>query len=256
MSNKVIVVYDDWGRMGNRMFTYCFGKILSSKKQIELCCQSLPNFPYTENNINIKPINNPIFTKSFGNHYTNVNLLLDHKGDIIVNSYLQKAIYYIPYREQIREWLFLSTINFKKPDDDELVIHIRETDYKDLGLMIDENYYIKTIKLLGYSKNTIVTDNCDAPIIQKLIQECNCKVLSTKYVDKFSPINDDHIMQDFIYMLCSKHLLIAHSTFSWWPAFLGKQLKTYCPKINQNSMWKQNPQQDEINLILPEFINI
>ena len=41
---KIIVKYDPYGRMGNRLFQYAFGLILSKLKNVELYQPELPNF--------------------------------------------------------------------------------------------------------------------------------------------------------------------------------------------------------------------
>jgi len=249
---KIVTKYDNWGRMGNRMFLYAFGKILSIIKKAEYYCNPISNFPNTHNEIPLPSslsMNNPIYLrKDYGSNYVNIDELIKTDRDIIIDSFLQKSAYYIPHKEAIKQWFTFDTSSFIKPNDNELVIHIRETDYKMLHVYINDDIYIKMIKDLQFTHKTVVTDNCNAPLINKL-REDGCKILSEKPVDKFNIDNDHNIMQDYVYMLHSKHLLISQSTFSWWPAFLGDQEKVFVP-ITDNGMWKKSPEQDDIDLFI------
>ena len=129
-SSRIIVQYNPWGRMGNRMFLYAFGKLLAIKKQCKFYCEPLPNFINTQYDIPFTTfLNNPLYTKNYGNNYVDYKQLLEYPTDIIINSYLQKAEYYTPYKELIKNWFWLDLTNKPKPENNELVIHIRETDY-------------------------------------------------------------------------------------------------------------------------------
>lgn len=260
--NRIIVKYDEWGRMGNRMFLYAFGRILSELKNAELCCEPLPNFPntftFTPKSTRTDNFMNPVSLRlQYGFHYVNIDELLRIDQDIIVDSFLQNYRYYLPYKDRIQKWFDLDLNNTLKPDADELVIHIRETDYKNLGILIDSNIYIQMIRKLNYPKNTIITDDFESPTVLKL-KEIGCQVLSDKAVHTFRCHSDDNAMRDFTYMLQAKHLFIAQSTFSWWAAFLGSPDRVYVPYPQTKGMWKHEPERDDVNLFIPNshFIKV
>jgi hypothetical protein len=48
---KVIVKYDPYGRMGNRLFQYAFGLILSKLKNAEFYHDDIPNFKVNSKSI-------------------------------------------------------------------------------------------------------------------------------------------------------------------------------------------------------------
>jgi hypothetical protein len=262
--NKVIVKYDEWGRMGNRMFQYTFGKILANNKQCEFYCDSLPNFHFTklENSPKlITQINNPLYIKEkYGNNYVNYDELLNHDGDIIVNSFLQKSEYYIPYLDKIRLWFRIGLpfdTPVKLPEKDEVVMHIRETDYKNLGILLNINYYSNLIYNTN-KKVTIVTDNCNSELVQNFKNRCN--IFSNEPINSFNTTSTDKSMLDFIYMLYADTLILSQSTFSWWAAFLGEHSEIYFPvnSTNNKGMWKLNPNKDDIDLYIPNknFIKV
>lgn len=253
---SILVKYDPSGRMGNRMFQYAFGKILALKKNQLFFAEHLPNFTNTFDGDHSKhtppdyTFINPLHTRQkYGNHYVNMNELIHYQNDIIIDSFLQKYYYYIDHKYDIKQWFNLNITNNIIPKPNELVIHIREGDYNLLKTAIPYEYYIKTIKTLGFKTNTIITDECTSPTIQHLKNE-GCQILSTKIVESFRTTCNNFEILDFYYMLKAKHLLISHSTFSWWAAFLGEQEHIFYPDVD-NSMWKKQPNQDDIDLFIP-----
>lgn len=254
---KVVLQYDNWGRMGNRMFVYALGWILANNKKCELIGTPLPNF------INTTDIHTKLFTsnnfiqtrQTYGDNFIDIDELLNTEKDIIINSFAQKAEYYIDYRDNLEMCFYINNLNVDSPKDDELVIHIRESDYKTLNIAIPTDFYMSNIKNLNYKYNTIVTDDCNSPLVLALQRELGCQIKSKSPVDSFNTTNDIAIMQDYTYMLSAKNLLISHSTFSWWPAFLGCKKTVYYP-IYQGSPWKEQPGKNDVNLYLKEFIKI
>jgi len=253
--SNVIVKYDPHGRMGNRMFQFAFGKILSTISDSKFYVEPISNFKNTYIN-NVSPLaqsNNTIsLKKTYGDNCVNLDdviQLLNLGTDIIVDSFLQRYEYYTNFKPLLEDMFKLDIID-PTPDADELVVHIRETDYKLINTYLSDQYYIDAIKKLNYDKVTIVTDNCNASVMDTL-KEMGCKILSTEPVKGFSIHNNEPIMVDYGYMLNAKHLLISHSSFSWWPAFLGDADNIFVPDVN--GMWKFPPTKDGIDLCLPTF---
>ena len=255
--SKIIIKYDEWARLGNRMFLFAFAKILADKKQAELYGSPLLNFPNTHNiNSNIpETLNNPISVKAvYGSHSVNYDELLNTNRDIIVDSYLQRSEYYIQDREQIKQWFMIPNADmYAAPEKSELVVHIRETDYKTLGILLNEKFYIegltKLAALINATKITVVTDNCNAPII-KTLSDTGINILSNVPVNTFMHSIDEPMIRDYMYMLKSNYLLISQSSFSWWAAFLGDHSKVYFPVTNNKSMWKMHPDKTDIDLFI------
>jgi len=249
---NVFVKYDPWGRMGNRMFQYAFGRILAERKRVEFYAGPLHNFKNTFNSIEYPfTVENSLSTKAiYGDNYVNYDELLNTDKNIIIDSFLQNANYYTPFKNDIKDWFKLDVNQHILPGPNELVIHIRETDYKDMGVALNDDFYINIIKQFNFDKITIVTDNCRTLLIEKLKKE-GCNILSKQPIDKFTIYSDLNSIQDYIYMLYSKYLLIAQSTFSWWPAFLGDHKQVLFPVTSkQKSMWKETPEKNDIDLFI------
>jgi len=256
---SVLVQFDQYGRMGTRMFQYAFGSLLAKDRNAVLHSAGLPNFNiqdtpnYSEDLLKDTKIVN---TKSYGSYYTNYNELVNLPSDynIIVNSCVQKANYFISRRKEVQELFNLkqtSVIN-----KDKLVVHIRETDYKQVntnrlgenGVFLGYNVYKKSIEKTGYSDVIIITDNSRSETVQRLVSD-GCVVSTEGCVNTFSHSNDDRGWTDFLTLLNSENILLSQSTFSWWPAFLGEHKNIYFPLTNTKGYWWYvSPGHDDIDL--------
>ena len=245
---KVIVEFDPWARMGNRMFQYALGYILAKNKNYEFYHDGLPNFnikpnPYTGNKNNL---NNPIYSRrSYGNHYVNINELEQHEGDIVIDSYAQKAEYYLDYRTEL-----INRFNFKAENiipESDLLMHVRETDAEDLNYFLGYDYYKKVIETTDYENYHIVSDNAYCSAVQQLVKD-GCKLVTEGYVDKFELKCNDRAMVDFSALLAAPNILLSQSSFSWWAAFLNNHTNVIFPYRASINFWPINPEKDDIDL--------
>jgi len=241
---SVRVEYDNWGRMGNRMFQYAFGLIVSRLREDALLSDGLPNFniPATTSDFQI---NNPLSTRIFGNNTADLQQLIDHQGDIIVNSFVQKAEFFIHYRDLLRN-------AFKAADtiscnEGKLVVHIRETDYQQINCFLGYDFYRRLINNSGLTDVIIVTDNSNCEAVQRLLSE-GCTLNSEGYVGSFNSNCDNRGMYDFRTLLTSENIAISQSSFSWWAAFLGTHKKIIFPYRTSSGMWKVDPGPDDVDL--------
>jgi hypothetical protein len=241
---SVYVEFDQWGRMGNRMFQYAFGYLLAIQKNVNLITSGLPNFNIPSTTSNTAPIN-PIFTRNFGNNCIDLELLLETKRDIIINSHLQRAEYYLPHRETLRSIFSVET----EPsiNENKLVLHVRETDYTQINCFLGYEYYSNLIKRSNFTDVIIVTDNSNCDTVKQLISD-GCILNTEGYVDKFECMSDNRGMIDFMTLLKSENIAISQSSFSWWAAFLGNHKTIYFPD-GVNGMWSTTPGPDDIDLI-------
>ena len=240
---NIYIEYDQWGRMGNRIFQYAFAQTLGFGGSI-FDPVGIPNFGIKQSYAMHIPLK-PLYTKSFGNNYVDMNKILAHEEEIVVNSFLQKSIYYFPQREMLKQ-----KFNIKDKEMinlDKLILHIRETDYKDIGIFLGYDFYKKLINNSGFGDIIIVTDNSKCETVQKLVSE-GCKLHSDGYVNKFETVSDDRSMNDFNLLLNSANIALSQSSFSWWAAFFGNHKKIIFPYKSEGGLWPLNPKQDDIDL--------
>lgn len=240
---SIIINYDEWGRMGNRMFQFAFGYILSQQTGKPLFHQGIPNFNIAPNETQNVNLTNAIYTKSFGNNYVDLDLLKNTDKPIVINSFLQKQEYYIPFRSLLQN--VFNIFNDVEINSESLVLHIRETDYNQINCFLGYEFYKKMLNNLNYKKVIIVTDNSNCETVQTLLKE-GCELNTTGYVDKFTHISDKRAMIDFNTLLKSQNIGLSQSSFSWWAAFLGNHKNIYFPLVNK--MWKTAPGKDDIDL--------
>lgn len=240
---SVIVQYDPAGRMGNRMFQYAFGYILSKLKNCEFFYGDLPNFNIKENLYTSRP-NKPITTRSFGDQYVDMESLINHDGDIIVNSFLQKSSLYVDYRDELRALFNIKSDIINRGD---LVVHIRETDYTLVKAFLGYDFYKSLITSSKFDRVTIVTDNSNCETVIRLVDDGY--MLNTEgVVDTFNVCSDSRGMQDFNTLMYSESIAISQSSFSWWAAFLGNHKNIIFPYKTGLDWWPVEPGKDDIDL--------
>jgi hypothetical protein len=255
MNSNVYVRYDPAGRMGNRMFQLAFGYILSKLKNCSVYHDGLPNFEIKPSIPNaLSNTNTAISTREYGYHHVKIYNLIDTQHNVIVNSFLQKAVYYTPHLQCLRELFGIREL--EQINKNKLVLHIRETDYTQIGAFLGYDVYKKIIDMSGFTDVIIVTDNSNCETVKKLLAD-GC-VLNTKgYVDKFTTECDERGIYDFSTMLRSENVAISQSSYAWWAAFLGYHKKIIFPFKTELNWWKVTPDKDDIDLYfeIPEVTN-
>ena len=251
---RVIVEYDPYNRLGNRMFQYAFGVLLAKKYNCELYCnESLPNF-----DINANPVtqlqSSVIRTRSIGEQYFNFDILNNFDGDVIIDSWVQKSEYYVDHRDFLRGVFGIRDLESNNKDT--LVLHVRGTDYNQLGWFLGYEFYNKLIQDSEFTKIKIVTDDPQCETVSKLIQD-GCELVTSGTATEFNVSGDRSAITDFKTLLYSENIALSQSSFSWWAAFLGYHKKIIFPytTTNDKAMWPLNPQQDDANLFF-DFDNI
>lgn len=244
---SVLIQYVEWSRMGNRMFNYAFGKILARDKGVECFHNSIPDYNIPNNLSSYHYTHEPyVSTRSFGNNRVDYNDLL-RAGNVRVDSFLQRAEYYIGNREYVRE-LFGMSAPQQTINSDKLVIHYRDTDYRSLGLVFNFNFYNKLINESGFNQVVIVTDDSNNEDVKKLLA-IGCTLSTEGYVNEFSHSWFPRDKADFQTLLTSENIVVSHSSYSWWAAFLGDHKRIIFPfSKNDKKMWKCSPDRDDIDL--------
>ena len=239
------------GRTGNRLMQYALGLILAKEKNANFYADQIPYFNKVSYNLHTPNGLKTIKTSMYGNNYYDLDELIKCRANIIVDSYVQKVSPLLKYKDFLRDQFKIENNLLEMPDEDELVIHIRETDYKQIGGYLGDHFYIKLVEMMQheFKKISIVTDNINTSLIKQLSQ-MGCKIFSQPLtIDWTYCYFSENELRDFNYMLHSKNLLISHSTFSWWAAFLGHHNKVIVPFSSQNiGLWKTNPGHDDIDL--------
>jgi hypothetical protein len=229
------------GRLGNNLFQYAAGRIIAEQKGHAFHSPALPDFPDAVSYLPGKMETCcPYYTRSYGFQRLDIDKVIRHRGQVIVNAYHQRWEIYKDAQTAIRGWFEQPLDPTTAPHPDDLVIHARLGDY----LFIDRNYlgfgyYWSLIERGGFRQVWLVTDTPHHPDVQQLAAmgvNIRCK----------SPL------EDFLFLRQARQLAISQSSFSWWAAFLGQPAKLYFPITQQGvtrGFWYQEPGPDDPALL-------
>lgn len=249
------------GGLGVRLFQYIFGYLLSELKNESL--QIIENSDYKKGyesrsgrkysdfenlrtifpniKISIQKDHNYLNNeKIISGHIHNIQELTDYKGKIIIKgSGFQNYKYYKNHKQLIKNLLYIPKNKLIQFDSNDVVIHYRLGDAKCESLKkkvrvnekyigytnypnMSNDYFLDIINQNNFNKIYVVTDSPDDICIQTLKSKINCEIVSKNMYD------------DFLFLFSAPNLIISHSTFSWWAAFLSNAKKIYMPKTNFN----------------------
>tara|TARA_R110000824_G_scaffold273600_1_gene462089 strand:+ start:42 stop:818 length:777 start_codon:yes stop_codon:yes gene_type:complete len=251
---RVIIEYDPWGRLGNRMFQYAFAYLLAKQFDCELFYnEGLPNFGIIPKPVD-KLQSNIIKARSLGNQHFDFDAIKNFDGDIIIDSFVQKSKYYINNRQLIREIFGIKNLDIINKDV--LVLHVRGGDYHQLKQFLGLDFYKGLIDYSECPKVKIVTDDPKCETVTKLL-EYGCELETNTQGPEFNINGDRSAMDDMKTLLYSENIALSQSSFAWWPAFLGFHKKIIFPYslTLDTQSWPVEPKHDDIDLFF-DFNNI
>lgn len=223
--------------LGNKMFINAFAYILSTIKGEELVTIPIEYFQNTLINTEPRPLTNPLHTSKFGYQSVDIEKVMNHTGDIVVDSYVQNYEYYEKYKDTLKKFYIESQLPSTGSID--TALHIRNGDYKTLDWYIGLNSYYKILSEIKFKHLDIVTGHIDDDVL----------TLSNKFV---ANIYNTSVINDFLFLVNSKNIILSQSTYAWWAAFLGNPEQVIIPVSRKNiskGIWIDNPGQDDINLV-------
>ena len=221
------------GRLGNKMFQYCLGRILATEFGWSLRAAALDGFARTGDAVHGARYSGPPVEVT-DDGFDLPSLLSDRQPrKIRLRGYFQKHAVYRPYQSIIREWLDLGCTGTEPAPGDAVVVNVRRTDYVELGWALPFAYYEEAIRKSKARRVIIVTDAPGDPFFRSF----------ASFKPRFfrgSPI------AQFAFMTSARALVMSQSTFSWWPTFLGNMENVFCP-IPVRGIWA--PDSTAVDLI-------
>lgn len=248
------------GRLGNNMFQYAFTALALAK-----FCEndsgmfdilSIPTTTQLDRIRNIKAILTESMNKDFvryasypiTHHITDYGhmegsvLSMDEIGDrpvgigttLYFDGYFQHKSYYEGKRDFLKS-LFLPI----ETNDNKTAIHIRLTDYKEIGWSLPEAYYDEAIRLASPNNLNVFTDEPTHPYIRKLKTQ-GANVISGDPVD------------DLLLMASHEKIIVSRSSYSWWGAILSSATDVYYPRP-KTGFWSQEMPHKDVAINDPTF---
>jgi hypothetical protein len=179
-----------------------------------------------------------IFQKFLVNEVNYSKILKKKFSKIEMLGYWQDFIYFNIYKNEIIKLFKFKKLNVNEKLLDKILktnsasIHIRRGDFvskkNKVSYALPTSYYMKSIRKLSALETNIIffifTDD-KAWVRNNFLK--HLKKLN------YSVVMTEKNYQDFFLMSKCKHNIISNSTFSWWAAFLNKNIykKVFYPRI-------------------------
>ncbi|OBR89895.1 glycosyl transferase family 11 [Clostridium ragsdalei P11] len=270
------VIIKVYGGFGNQLFCYACGYAVSKLNQVPLIIDTTQqdNDPSREveiDKLNISYQQRITFKKSknlFGRVILNRFRLRKYIGwntmsivekkpysfdkfvfnignrNVYLTGYWQSYKYFDEIRDDLLD-LFSPTytvskdmLNLKKQvlNCNSVAVHIRRGDYVQIGCAVNMNYYDQAIE--------IILKKIENPIFYIFSDDMN---FAKQYFKKFKGIecvliqyaSKNKTLDDFFLMASCKNQIIANSSYSWWAAYLNKNIEKIiiCPQLD---FWKDD----------------
>ena len=235
------------GRLGNNLFQYCFGRVLSEELQCGLLAPPIDGFALVKSThmglasdiyerkislwqermdakLLIKE-NNKLSHICFSElidllQLGNGTKLIDIEGGCFLH-----VPFYTNYFDKIRhQWLQIP--DQYRLEGRDLTIHVRAGDIwqENVTRAPHESYcglpfsfYQTIIEQQDWQKIYIVTEDAQDPMVCKLAYSYGASIVSGTAIE------------DFNFIKSSKNIVLAVSTFSWFAAFLSQARRIYYP---------------------------
>ena len=142
--------------------------------------------------------------------------LLNMQETVLAYGNMQSEDYYLPYKEEIKKWLKVKPeydcYDYSK--DDLCIIHLRCTDYMDSPeLFLEKKYWTNGMKNMRK-----INPNMRFMIITNDVKEAE------KLIPGVKAYNFD-LAKDYSIIKNAKYLLLANSSFTYFPAFTSDTVK-------------------------------
>jgi hypothetical protein len=222
--------------LGNKLFTYSLGVILSEIHDINLY---IPNNSYVQRNkinelfpfeniINKRDIKEPLFYVCDSNLNTmGMDELIKNSKDknIFLDGYFLKYEYVKQHKKRIKK-TYSPLISEKRLSDD-ILIMLRDSNV-DPTFAIPNSFYLELLEKENFDNVVVSYDHYEKHIklIEILQKNYNVILLDLNIIDLFKEITSYN------------KIIAAQGTFSFWASFLSNAEKIYWPitKMGPNNL--------------------
>ena len=206
-------------RLGNNLFQYCLGRIISQQLGYRLQAGVIPHFPHTAMRIDGQDYSSYPSQTFTGQRIDLKSIFNDKtKRKIVLDGFFQRYEYYEEHKNLIRSWLAPGVKLVEPINADDILLCVRRTDcVPDYALPL--SYYQEALARASYARVFICTDDVNDWFVRELQKRYNAIIWTRD------------IMDDFAFCMLFNKIVIANSTFHWWAAFLSQAQEIYFPEI-------------------------
>lgn len=218
------VIYD--GNLGNKLFQYCFGRILAERLGYRLTADPIAGFPGTFDVVAGKSYHSDVPLVLRGQR-PDLGFLdgSDPESEIVLTGYFQRYEYYEARALDVRRWLRMDVdpCGLSIGDRDVVVGIRRGRDYIPRhGIPL--SYFEEALRHLDHDKVYICTDVLTDPLVRDLAKRHNAIVRPPDALDNLA------------FITRFEKIVISNSTFLWWGAFLSNAREVVFPRP-ANGYW-------------------
>lgn len=222
---KPVTTVQTMGRTGNIVFQYSYARLIAEKNKHNLVVKApieLPEFDiydgsYLYPEYNKGEIYSGITSPTFQIHenapYCYILGTDLSRCNINIFAYCEDyTIYnYGDNYEKVRSWYPKKEVtNF-----DDLGVHIRLGDFKQIGCVCPVEAYLNTLKNLKFRKLYLISDDSSGPYFEHFKQW------------DYEIVHHDHYWEDFNFLRSFNNIMFGNSTFGWWASYLSDADKKY-----------------------------
>ncbi len=256
------------GHLGNNLFNYALGRLLSEELGHALACRLSGSGPWGDiekrsgivdrmpmhwemfedapqeraGRVIERPQLRYVMGEKLGWTTQSLNLpwLLkagrDHR--IVLHGYFQRAEYYLPYADRIRRWFRMKPADLPiKPGPRDALVHVRRSlDMRLLDRRLDVSFYVQALEQLKPERTYVCGLGLDDTLRAALAP--------------WKPVYLDLDAGRTLNLMTRFPLIVmANSTFSWWGAFLSAAERIIAPIPVRGFT---SPDSAEVDLRIPE----
>lgn len=229
------------GRLGNQIYQYCFGRILSSNLNMDLD-SSLDEFDGAGSVYLGRSIHRPQITLS--GHVVDINSINPNYG-YHLDGYFQRFEYYKHHKEDIKKWLKIEK-NYRKPGKEDLVVHVRGGDLYQWNrpdqvhpqhIPLPLKHYVDIIKKSQFKNLFVVCEKSDDPIGVEISKLYNCEIVSQS------------VIEDFYFIKESKKIVLSTCSLAWWASWISEAEEIHFPLAG---FWHPESERNDMDVIVDE----